>query len=89
MPTLPASAERAATLRMPSSAFYVSQGKDVWHVIDPESGAMTTMTPAEFNNRMVLESQCPPHVQNLFDAMPHYSAWKFNHEHGYIHPQTR
>ena len=81
MPTLPASAERAATLRMPSSPFYVSRGKDFWHVIDPDSGAMTTMTPDEFNKRMVLEGQCPPQVQSLFNAMPHYSAWKFNHEH--------
>ena len=81
MPTLPASAERAATLRMPSSPFYVSQGKDFWHVIDPDSGAMTTMTPDEFNKRMVLEGQCPPQVQSLFNSMPHYSAWKFNHEH--------
>lgn len=67
---------------------YVSQGKDGWHIIDPESGAMTTMTPSEFSKRMILESQCPPQVQNLFDAMPHYSAWKFNHEHNY-QPQTR
>lgn len=88
MPTLPASAERAATLRMPSIPFYVSQGKDCWHIIDPESGAMTTMTLSEFSKRMILESQCPPQVQNLFDTMPHYSAWKFNHEHNY-QPQTR
>jgi len=49
---------------------------------------MTTMTLSEFSKRMILESQCPPQVQNLFDAMPHYSAWKFNHEHNY-QPQTR
>lgn len=81
MPTLPYSARRAVTLRMPYKRYYVVEGKKLWQVIDPLTGQMTTVSPDEFNRRMVLESQCPPQAQKLFQGMPVYSAWKFNHEH--------
>lgn len=81
MPTLPHSARRAVTLRMPYKRYYVAEGKKLWQVIDPLTGQMTTMNPDEFNSRMVLENQCPPQAQKLFQGMPVYSAWKFNHKH--------
>lgn len=81
MPTLPYSAHRAVTLRMPYKTHYAAEGKKLWQVIDPQTGKMTTMSPDEFNRLMVLESQCPAHAKKLFQGMPAYSAWRFQQTH--------